>query len=237
MIERLRRLLLKEFQQMLRDPRMRVLIFFMPVLQMVLFAFALTTDVTRVSLGVVDLDKTQTSRRLAESFTSSGWFRVEAYADSDRAMSGRWIGAMSAPSCAFRPSSSRHPRGRTAQVQVLTDGSDSNTATIVFGYASRIVDAFAQTYLDQRLAARLGPGRSPAQVSFETRAWFNPNLESGCSMCPASSARCCWWSPCSFGPAVVREKEIGTIEQIMVTPITRLEFILARPSPICLSAT
>lgn len=234
MLRRLREMLVKEFLQVLRDPRMRGMVLGMPVIQMVIIAFALTTDVTNVRMAVLDEDGSPASRELVAAFTASGHFRiVEALTspgqiddllDHNRARAVVRVAAGFGGDIAA---------GRTAHVQVLADATDSNTAAIVLGYADQIVAQFGASRIAQRLG-QLGLAGSPvtAAVTFETRARFNPNLESRFYYVPGLIAIMLLVVGMMLASlSIVREKEAGTIEQVMVTPIGRFEFIVGKTVP------
>jgi ABC-2 type transport system permease protein len=122
--------------------------------------------------------------------------------------------------------------GRTAQLQVLVDGTDSNTASIVLSYAAKIAAAYSQNILVDRYQRRMGAFTLPGQPELETRAWFNENLESRNFYVPAVLVVVVSVVTLLLtSMAVVREREIGTMEQIMVTPITPTEFILGKTMP------
>lgn len=225
MIKRLRCMLIKEFLQMLRDPRMRAIIFVAPVVQMMVIAFALTTDVTRIRTGLVDLDGTPASREMVAAFTGSGHFNLLEQAFSSPEIQrmldrGRVRVVIHLPA-GFE---SDLRAGRTASLQLIVDGTDSNTAAIVSGYATAVVETFNQAELS---------GSAPVPgVQIETRAWFNPNLESRYYFVPGLIAVMMMVvSLILTSIAIVREKEIGTMEQVMVTPIRRLEFIFGKTIP------
>jgi ABC-2 type transport system permease protein len=125
--------------------------------------------------------------------------------------------------------------GRTAAVQVIVDGTDSNTAAVVLDYAARITQAYSKDVLDMRIAALPVPIRRPGAVELESRAWFNDNLESRNFYVPGVIAIIVLLITLMLtSMAVVREKEIGTMEQIIVTPITPVEFILGKTVPFAL---
>lgn len=125
--------------------------------------------------------------------------------------------------------------GRTAQLQVIVDGTDSNTAGIVLDYSARIVSQFSKKVLITRLTRLKGIYEEPARVELETRAWFNENLESRNFYVPGVIAIIVMLITLMLtSMAVVREKEIGTMEQIIVTPITSGEFILGKTVPFAL---
>jgi ABC-2 type transport system permease protein len=232
MLLRLRRMLIKEFLQLLRDPKMRVIIFVAPVIQLTIFAFALTTDVDNIETVLMDRDHTPQSREVAARFTGSGYFRVVARAatpeDVDRALdTGEARAAL-----VILPGFARDIlSGRSGQVQVVTDGTDSNSAALVNGYATRIVQGYALDLLSERMR-RAGFERTPSGVDVRARAWFNPNMESKYFYVPGLVAvMMVVVTLILTSIAIVREKEIGTIEQIMVTPIRGVEFILGKCLP------
>lgn len=231
MIHRLKQMLVKEFLQMLRDPRMRTIIFGMPVIQMVIMAFALTTDVTDIRTAILDMDKTPASRELIQDFTAGGYFQIVHEAVSQREISDLLDQAV-VRAVIHIPSKFEQTiaRGATAKVQVLTDGTDSNTTAIVQGYADRIIQAYA----NRKLATRMETlGISPsAPVDPVTRAWYNANQESKYYFVPSLIAVMLFiFSLLLTSIGIVKEKEIGTIEQVMVTPIRKIEFILGKTLP------
>ena len=232
MFARLRCMLVKEFLQMLRDPKMRLVIFGMPVLQLMVFAFALTTDVTNVRTAILDNDNTPASRDLVRAFTAGGYFDITARpstpAELDHLFDRGDIQAAVSIASGFE---NDIVSGKTATFQCLADGSDSNTTAIIMGYASTIAADYAQGVLNIQMEKRF-PAFTPAQVAVETRAWFNPNLDSKIYFVPGLfAAMLTVISTMLTSVAIVREKEIGTIEQVMVTPVTRLEFILGKTAP------
>jgi len=233
MLGRLKQMLVKEFLQMFRDARMRVVIFIVPVIQMTVLSFALTTDVRRIPTAVLDRDHSPSSRELIEDFSSSGYFEIELEARSQERLArlldtSRVRAVLQIPpgfECDLEA-------GRTAHVQLLADGTDSNTTSIVLEYARQIVTAFSERTVEKRMLRVRGPGGVPGRVEIGMRAWYNPNLESRIYYVPALIAvMLLVLSLLLTSVAIVREKEIGTIEQILVTPISRSEFILGKTVP------
>jgi ABC-2 type transport system permease protein len=232
MLQRIMRMLVKEFLQMLRDPRMRVAIFGVPVIQMTVMAFALTTDVTNIRTAVLDMDKTPASRELIADFTAGGYFRVTTNLDSDRGIASQLdhgdVRVVLSIPAGFEQDILKE---RTAHVQLITDGTDSNSTAIALGYANSIVNGFSNKERDRRLENK-GITTSPIQVTTVTRAWFNTNQESKYYYVPSLIATMLLiFSMLLTSIGIVREKEIGTIEQVMVTPIRGLEFILGKTIP------
>ncbi len=237
MFERIKHILLKEFIQIFRDPKMKGVIFMMPVIQVLVFGYAVTTDVRHIATVVQDRDNSVLSRELVGRFTGSGFFQVIAAVDSDLEAS-RLLdrGEAQALLAIGRGFADRLGAGRTATVQVVVDGSDSNTAAIVLAYSAKIVGQLSEELLGRRLITLSGGlSRPPGGVTLASRAWFNENLESRNFYVPGVIAIIVMLITLMLtSMAVVREKEIGTIEQIMVTPITPLEFILGKTVPFAL---
>jgi ABC-2 type transport system permease protein len=226
-------MLVKELIQVFRDPRMRTVIFVIPCVQTLIIGYAVTTDVRHAPTAVYDLDNSPSSRDLVARFVRSGYFDVVAHVDrDDRAQRLIDRGEALLVLRFNRGFADDLRAGRTAQLQVILDGSDSNTAGIVASYVNRITADFSQRAFVTRFLRLYGAVRQPYPIDLRTRAWFNANLESrnyyvpGVIVVVVSVVTMLLTSM-----AVVREKEIGTMEQIMVTPITAMEFILGKTLP------
>ncbi|HHO77210.1 MAG TPA: ABC transporter permease [Deltaproteobacteria bacterium] len=233
MFERIRRMFIKEFLQMFRDPRMRIVIFGVPLIQLVIMAFAMTMDVTDIKTAVIDQDNTVASREVTRRFTAGGYFEVVEYADSLSDVTGL-LDTGSVQALIRIPSGFEKDLrgGGTARVQLIADGTDSNTTSIVMGYASQIMTLYRAEILKERIKSIAGGAASPPQIEIETRAWFNKNLESRYYYVPGLIAiMLILVSMMVASIAIVREKEGGTIEQVMVTPIRKVEFILGKTVP------
>ncbi len=225
-------MLIKEFLQMLRDPRMRVVVFGTPVIQMTIMAFALTTDVTNIRMAVLDMDKTPASRELISAFTAGEYFRISAYLAGSDEITAILDRAEARAVLQIPADFSRDlHNGQTATIQLLTDGTDSNSTAIVQGYAGYIIGEYNDRMQKKRLA-RKGIAEPPVQIETAGRAWYNPNQESHFYYVPSLIATMLFiFSLLLTSIGIVREKEIGTIEQVMVTPIRRIEFILGKTIP------
>jgi ABC-2 type transport system permease protein len=236
MLERIWRMLIKEFIQVLRDPRMKGVLFVMPVAQLIVFGYAVTTDVRNVRTAVYDLDNSVASRALVSRFASNGYFKIVEHVGTDaRARELLDRGDAQIVLHMNQGFEDDLRAGRTAQLQVLADGTDSNTAGIALNYSARIVAEYSQSVLHGRALRLLGRVRQPGQVRLEARAWFNENLESRNFYLPGVIAILVTLVTLLLtSMAVVREKEIGTMEQIMVTPIRPFEFILGKTVPFAL---
>ena len=234
MFGRLKQMLIKEFIQVFRDKRTRFLLFGPPIVQMLIFGYAATYDIHHVATVVLDLDHSQESRDLVSRFTSSPYFDVERQLtdshqirnliDQGQATVGLEIDAGFAQ---------KLRTGQTAPLQVIVDATNSNTALIASGYISQIALGFAQDNGRDHIN-RIAPQLAEAipSVQLEQRPWYNPELSSRWFFIPGivgSLTLVLVITLTAF--AVVREREIGTLEQIMVTPIRPAEFILGKTLP------
>ena len=228
-LDRLRQLMRKEFRQMLRDPRSKRMLFVSPIIQLLLFGYAVNTDVRNVKTFVVDHDRTSLSRELVETFQASGYFRVTGTGNRPQELTdaldhGSAVVGIEIP----RGFSADLAAGRTAPVQVLLDGTSSNTANIAQGYATQIIQRFG---LDKGgTAERRNGGRG---VDLRARSWYNPDLRSQVYNVPAVIGTIVMLMGLLLTSlAVVREREIGTLEQLMVSPLTPSELILGKTLPV-----
>lgn len=233
MFERIRHMLVKEFILILRDPKMKGIVFIMPIIQVLLFGYAVTTDVQHVSLGIFDLDNSIASRALTAAFVETPYFDAAAYAGNEEEARELIDAGKVKAVLRFNHGFEGDLRSsRQAKVQLIVDGSDSNTAGIVVSYATQIVSAFSEEVLIERLQRVAGGELKDAQLVVESRAWFNDNLESRNFYVPGVIAMLIMLATLTLtSMAIVREKEVGTIEQIMVTPISSTEFILGKTVP------
>ena len=236
MWERLKNMLIKEFLQVLRDPRMLGVIFMIPLVQTMIFGYVVSTDVTDVPTAIVDYDRSPASRELFASFASSGHFRIVA---EPREMAGAQAmlddGSAGVVLRIDEGFAGDLAAGRTARMQLLVDGTDSNTARVVLVYAGRIAGRFSETVRVARVSRVAGRAVPAGGVELVPRAWFNENLESRNFFVPGIIAMLVMLVTVILtSMAVVREKEVGTIEQLLVSPIRPAEFILGKTLPFAL---
>jgi len=222
--EPLRQMIVKEFTQSFRDPKMRRLLIIAPIIQILIFGYVINTDVKEIPTAVYDLDNSVRSRELVAQFAGSRYFDVTQYITTEqqalKLLDQSTVQAVLRINHGFEEAING---GRKAMLQVILDGTDSNATSIVVGYAAGIAGRYNQ---------QIGKSVSGARVNLEERAWFNSNLESRNFFMPGVVALILMMSSMTMSSmAIVREKEIGTIEQIIVTPITRLEFILGKMIP------
>jgi ABC-2 type transport system permease protein len=236
MFDRLKAMLIKEFIQVFRDPRMRIVLFVIPIIQIVIFSYAVNMDVKNIPTAILDRDNSSESRELLAIMASSGYFtireHISAEGDMRRLLDRGTVRVVLNIEHGF---SQRLRRGDAAQVQVLLDGSDSNTAGIIMGYLSRLATAYNANLQHEYALRHLGSAPRIGQVQLITRAWFNENLASPPFYVPAVITNILFIITMLLSSlAIVREKEIGTIEQVIVTPIRRHEFILGKTLPFVL---
>jgi ABC-2 type transport system permease protein len=234
--ERIWHMLVKEFIQTFRDPRGRALVFVIPAFQVLVIGYAVTYDVRNVATAVYDQDNSVVSRDLTSQFVNSGYFHVVAAIDDDRQLRRVIDHGEATVVLHFRHGFAADLRaGRTAQVQMVLDGTDSNTAAVIMGYASKIAAAYSRQVMVEHYQAQLGAVRQPPRLDLRTRAWFNENLESRNYFVPGVIVIVVTLITLLVTAlSVVREREIGTMEQIMVSPITPTEFILGKTLPAAL---
>jgi len=243
-LARVGHMLRKEFIQTLRDPHTRFLLIGPPIIQMLVFGYAATLEVKHVQLAVLDLDKTQESRELVAHFSASRYFNLEKYARRrDELREGIDRGDFLLALEIDSGFAERLRNGQGASVQVLVDCSNSNTALVALGYLSQIGAQFTRDYETDQLRRTAPQLASFApQVELETRPWFNEGLDSQWYFVPGVIGNVMLIMVMMLTAfAVVREREIGTLEQVMVTPIRRWEFILGKTLPFfligCFDAT
>jgi len=241
--ERIAIILRKELIQALRDPRMRLLLFLPPMIQLIVFGFAVNLDVDHARIAWMDLDRTPASRELRERFEGSGRFDVVALASSEQDVQNILDRGRAEAVVRILPEFERDlRRGQNAQVQVLVDGTNSNTASLVSSYAGSVVAEFSSSLSAQQrnTQALMRGAASPVNqglptVAPQSRVWFNPDLYSRNYFVPGVIANIIMMVTLMLtAMAIVREKEIGTMEQLMVTPIKPLELMLGKTLPFAL---
>ena len=232
-MRRLRALMRKEFTHMRHDPRTVMMIFIMPILQLVLLGYATNTDVRNVSTVVFDQDNSRASRALLDAYRATGYFSINYVAYSEADITRLIQGGQARVGITIPPSyGSDLAAGRTVEVAVLIDGSDPAVATTALSTATLVGQSHATTIRYQQLAAR-GPaigGALPLEV--RTRVLYNPDLLSSYNMVPGLIAMILMMTTTTLtSAAIVKERERGTIEQLIVTPIRSWELVIAKITP------
>ncbi len=240
MWERILVILRKEFIQALREPRMRVLLFVPPMVQLVVFGFAVNLDVDHARIAWMDMDRTPASRDLRERFEGSGRFDVVAWPANENEVHEVLDRGVAQAVVRVLPRFERDlKRGQPTAVQVLVDGTNSNTAQLIASYAGEIVADYAAKASAGRQNARVmtvspnaAPNLSVPELDTRPRVWFNPDLYSRNYFVPGVIANIIMIVTLMLTAlAIVREKEIGTMEQLMVTPVRPIELMLGKTLP------
>jgi ABC-2 type transport system permease protein len=234
MLARLKQMLIKEFIQVFRDKRTRFVLIGPPIIQMLIFGYAATYEIRHVPTVVLDLDHSQESRELISRFTSSPYLDVQRQLTNHHEIDDMIERGETTIAIEIDSGFAQQLRsGQSAPLQVIVDATNSNTALIASGYVNQIVLGFAKQYQTDRIG-RISPQIVEKMPSIELaqRPWYNPELRSQWFFIPGiigSLTLVLVVNLTAF--AVVREREIGTLEQIMVTPIRPVEFILGKTLP------
>ena len=244
MWERLRVMLRKEFIQLFGTPRMRTMLFLMPLLQLVIYGYAVSLDVDHARIAWRDMSQTPESRALRARFEGSGRFQIVTLASSEEEVQSLLDRGDVHAVVSLLPTFARDlARGGVAQVQVLLDGTNSNTASLISAYAAGVIAGFAEDVSlnpskNQQMiqvTMRSQNGSAAGQTIPVTRAWFNPDLRSRNFFVPGVAANILLTLTMMLtAQAIIREKEIGTMEQLMVTPMRPIELMLGKTLPFAL---
>jgi ABC-2 type transport system permease protein len=234
MFARLKQMVIKEFIQVFRDKRTRFVLFGPPIIQMLVFGYAATFEIHHVPTVVLDYDHSQESRELLSRFSSSPYFDVQHELTDQHQIAEMIDRGLTTVAIQIRAGFAQDLRsGQSAPVQVIVDATNSNTALIALGYVNQIAASYARDYQRDRIE-RTAPQMMSflPRVQLEQRPWYNEDLRSRWFFVPGvigSLTLVLVTTLTAF--AVVREREIGTLEQIMVTPIRPSEFILGKTLP------
>ncbi len=234
MFARVTPIVIKEFLEISRDKAARFLLVVPPILQMLIFGYAATFEVYHVSTAVLDLDHSQESRELIARFTASNRFNVVEVAQSQHEITATIDRSAAAVALVIHAGFAELLRkGQAAPLQVIVDGTNSNTALIALGYINTIAAGFAQDYASDLTRRVEGvQGMRQVQVTLEQRPWFNPDFNGQWFFVPGVIGTITLITIVNLTAfAVVREREVGTLEQIMVSPIRPAEFILGKTVP------
>ncbi|MFQ5841848.1 MAG: ABC transporter permease [Thermodesulfobacteriota bacterium] len=242
---RIKHIVRKEFIQVFRDKRSRILLFLPPLIQLMMFGYAVNMDITNIRLGIMDLSCSQQSRELIASFRASKYFRITRIIEHEKQI--RELLDHSTVQGVLkinRDFAKKVKREEDSAVQLILDGTDSNTANLIAQYVTSIVRQYSRGLLRDRinrqLSRQLMAGntdelRRVGEVVLQQRAWFNPNLMSRLFFVPGVIAMIVMLVITLLtAMAIVREKEIGTLEQLMVSPIRPPELILGKSIPFIL---
>ena len=227
--ERIKQLIIKEYIQSFRDKRMAFFIFIVPVIQLVLFGYVATFDVNSIATAFYDLDKSYESRELGRRLESSGYFSISVRPQSPAEVKELLDGGKVL--CAIQVNRSFGKdllRGNRSEIQVIVDGTDSNTAMIALSYVNTVLSRYTR----EMTAAGKAPATVSPAIEFRTRVWYNPDLRSRNYMVPGVIALIIMLTSLILtSMSVVREREVGTMEQLMVTPLRPVDLILGKTLP------
>ena len=234
LLHRIRQILVKELLELKRDRWARFRLIIPPVVQVLVFGYAATFEVFGVSTAVLDLDHTQESRALIAEFVDSRRFHIVHNAATQREAESTIDRSEAAIALVIHAGFAELLRkGQAAPLQILVDGTNSNSALIALGYADAIVSTFSQTYQRDflyRTQPTSAGGR--VEVRLDDRPWYNASLNSRWFFVPGVIATLTLVMVVNLTAfAIVREREVGTLEQIMVTPIRPFELIAGKTIP------
>lgn len=234
MIHRVLTLMWKEFLELRQDPRLAGIIIVAPIIQLTMLGYAATTDVHDVPIVVVDGDRTPKSRELIERFAASPYFKVvdeflsPNQVDEALGRGRAWLGVI--VPIGFGDSLDGQGPASARVVQVLADGTDSNSSGVALAYASGLVNEFNAALVAEQVLA--GGGVPSGGITGDVRVWYNPQLVSKDFMVPGVLALLLLLITTNMSAmAIVRERELGTLEQLHVTPLGRFELILGKLLP------
>jgi ABC-2 type transport system permease protein len=227
MFERVKHLVIKGFIQAFRDKRTAFFLFVTPLIQLIMFGYVATMDVNNVSTAFYDLDKSYESREIGRRLESSGYFTIRYTPSSPGEI--RDLLDKGDVLCAIqvnRGFGKDLRKGIPTEIQVIVDGTDSNTALIAMGYVNTIIAKYGRDM-------SLKPGKAMlSTIDFRPRVWYNPDLRSKNYNVPGVIASIIMLTCLILtSMSVVREREIGTMEQLMVTPIRPIELMLGKTIP------
>jgi ABC-2 type transport system permease protein len=234
-MQRLRVLVWKEFLELRMNPRLFGIVIIAPILQLTLLGYAATTDINDIPIVVADGDRSFRSRELIARFEASKNFTVidtvttVAEIDPYLERGTAWM-AVSVPA----GYGAQVERGGGVTLQIAADGTDSNSTGTALGYATALIGEYARELVEERMAATPSAGAAGrgSAIDARMRVWFNPQLESRHFMIPGVLALVLLVVTTNLAAmAIVREREIGTLEQLNVTPLRRWELILGKVLP------
>jgi ABC-2 type transport system permease protein len=230
---RLRSLVWKEFLELRQNPRLFGIVIVAPIIQLTLLGYAATTDVKEVPIVVADGDRSPASRDLIARFEASPNFHVihlvttNAEVDRDLQQDLAWM-ALSIPN----GYGAHLAAGEPVALQVIADGSNSNSTTVALGYTNALIGEYAAHLVARPPSPAASAGQLPAAIDLRVRVWFNPELESRFFMIPGVLALLLLLVTANLAAmGIVREKELGTLEQLNVTPLRRWELIVGKLLP------
>lgn len=226
---RIRELVRKEFIQLFRDKRNRVLLFAAPLIQILVFGYVVNYDIRNIRVALLDYSHTQESRNLVDDFEGSDIFHIIYHLTGEKQLTELLLTGKVDMAITINPDFASIIReGRTAQVQIIADGSMSNMAAMRLAYTSSVLDKFNRETIRRLYPQQMNYGKIDARI----RTWYNPNLDSQHFFVPGIVAFVVMLTALLMTSiAIIREKESGTMEQLIVTPLKSYEFIMGKTIP------
>jgi ABC-2 type transport system permease protein len=231
-VRRVIHLIKKEFWQLRRDRAMMLIILNMPILQLLVLGYVVSADIRNIRTVVCDLDESRGSRELVERIQTGGYFTIVGYDRNEQLMQthldrGGADVALVIPEDFYK----LLQKGRTAEIRLLIDGQDINTAIIAMGYLNGMIDAFIADHLQGLRSSHLAGGNGHLLCP-NIRIWYNPDLKNSLFMVPGIVVFLLTLATSGLSAAaLVREREIGTLEQLLVSPLKKHEIILGKLIP------
>lgn len=231
---RIREMVRKEFIQLFRDRRNRPILVMAPLIQLLVFGYVVNYDIKDIRVALVDQSRTRESRLLTDAFTAGGIFRITHLPGSPGELEGLLLAAKVDMAIKIPPDfKSRIQRGETAEIQILADGGMSNMASVRIAYATTIIDRFNAALIKELYGQDLKYGRIDGRI----RTWYNPNIDSQHFFVPGIVAFVVMLiSLLLTSIAIIKEREAGTMEQLIVTPLKPVELIIGKTIPYTLIA-
>jgi ABC-2 type transport system permease protein len=225
----IRALMFKEFRQIRRDRRTLTILLFVPAFFLLIYGYALSFDIRNIPLAVLDNDRSSASREVISAFVNSGYFNLVAEVLDDAEIDRLLDNGTARAVLVIPPRFARDATtGRATSLQLLIDGDNANTATTVVGYGRGLVSAISARY---EVEARLGSAAGPL-LTVEPRVWYNPELRSTLFLVPGLIAYIAMLTAVvSTALSIVREKELGTMEQIRMSPLGPLAYVIGKTVP------
>jgi len=226
---RIREMVRKEFIQLFRDKRSRPILVMAPLIQLLLFGYVVNYDIKDIRVALIDRSMTRESRLLIDDFTAGGIFRITNLPANDRQMETLLLEGKADLAIHIPPDfSDRIRRGDTAPVQIIADGAMSNMASVRISYAVTVLDRFNSAMVKELVGRELKYGRLDGRI----RTWYNPNLDSQHFFVPGIVAFVVMLiSLLMTSIAIIKEREVGTMEQLIVTPLKPIELIIGKTIP------
>jgi ABC-2 type transport system permease protein len=229
---RLRSVIRKEFRQMRRDPVLIRLLLIAPIFQLIMFGYAATTDVTNVPVVIADQSNSPETRAITNSIAASRYFDLVGHVRDYRDLKTELDAGNAQLALHFPRDFARDlRRGDSAALMLYIDGTDAVTANTAASYMVRMLQEFGHQVVAQRMKRR-GAAASAPQVEMVPRVWYNPDLRSANYMIPGVFGLIIMVITTSWtAQSIVREREVGTLEQLLVTPVEALELLVGKSAP------